>query len=109
MSKKSGGMGACAGGAALFQLKNVRSHNAKIELLEQIMDECANSKLKKARKDGKAPKTKRGMSGYNCYLKQCANKTGDFKTCLTNKGWSNLSEAEKAEYNKKAIEGCNIE
>lgn len=107
-SKKTGGMGACAGGAALFQLKNVRSHSGKIELLEEMMNDCAKSKVKKAKKSGNMPKGKRAMSGYNCFMRECGIKTKDFKGCLTAKGWSKLPDNEKAKYNKWAKEGCNI-
>ena len=103
-------MGACSGGAALFQLKNVHSHSGKIELLEELMEICAKSKIKEVKKTGNVviSKKKRQMSGYNCYMKECAKDTGDFGGCLAAKGWSKLSDKEKKEYGKRAIEGCNI-
>lgn len=108
MGTKKGGMGACAGGAALFQLKNIRSHKEKIQVLEELMKGCADEQLKTSRKSGKTGK-KRKMSGYNCFMKQCAKNTGDFQKCLTNKGWADLSEEQKEKYNNKAIEGCPLE
>lgn len=53
-------------------------------------------------------KTKRPMSGYNCYMRECALDTGNFGKCLTDRGWSELSDKKKEEYNKKAIDGCKI-
>lgn len=109
MGEKKGGMGACAGGAALFQLKNVRSHKAKIELLEGLMNDCAKSRMKKIKSTGSGKGTKRKMSGYNCFMKKCAKDTGDFQKCLTDKGWAKLSNEQKNKYNNMAMEGCNID
>ncbi|KKN90741.1 hypothetical protein LCGC14_0223240 [marine sediment metagenome] len=103
-----GGMGECSGGAALFQLKNVRSHTGKIELLEELMTNCAKKTSKTSRKANKVKGEKKQMSGYNCYMKVCAKKSGNFGKCLTDKGWGKLSDDVKASYNKKALEGCPI-
>jgi len=108
-----GGMGACAGGSALFALKNEHSHEGKIRVLEELMQGCAKSKIKEAKKEGsitkkeKLPKEKRAMTGYNCYMKICAKNSGNFGKCLTDKGWGKLTDNEKENYNKMAVDGCN--
>lgn len=51
---------------------------------------------------------KRCPSGYNRYIQKCAKKTGDFKGCLMEKGWSKLSDNEKGNWNDIAKEQCDI-
>lgn len=96
----------CKGGVALFHLKNAKKRAEKIEVLETLMKQCANSK-KGAKRSG-GVKQKRAMSGYNCYMKDCAKKSGSFQTCLTQKGWAKLSDSDKQKFNHMATEGCNI-
>jgi len=50
---------------------------------------------------------KRCATGYNLYIKDCYNKTGDFKGCLTERGWSKESDDVKNKYNDTALEQCN--
>lgn len=97
----------CKGGVALFLLKNEHSHTAKIELIEDLINQCA---AKKSKGEGKVSKKsgKKRMSGYNCYMKECAKKTGNFSQCLTDKGWAGLPDNKKKDYNKMALEGCDI-
>ncbi|KKN34020.1 hypothetical protein LCGC14_0797810 [marine sediment metagenome] len=71
------------------------------------MNQCAKSKVGKVKKSG-GVKQKRAMSGYNCYMKECAKKSGSFQSCLTQKGWAKLSENEKQNYNNMATEGCQL-
>lgn len=113
-----GGMGACSGGGVLFELKNIHSHNEKIAFLEEAMNGCASYKIKKAKEAGEIPKKgnkkskgekiKKRMSGYNCFMKECAKKTGDFQNCLSDKGWAKLNDSEKEKYNKMASDGCEL-
>ena len=73
----------------------------QIKLLKNSLESCGSDTGKKKKK------TKRAMSGYNCYMKKCASKPGkNFPTCLTEKGWAKLSATEKAKYNKLAKAGC---
>ena len=60
------------------------------------MDDC---------KKGRKKKGERAISGYNCYMKKCA-ESKDFRTCLTERGWATLSETEKDKYRQMAKEGC---
>lgn len=102
----------CNGGAALFYINSEHTRTGKIAVLEDLMEMCAETRLKQAKKDGTISKRKRGvkkqMSGYNCYMKSCAKTSGDFKACLLDKGWGKLPEPEKNKYNSMALEGCNI-
>lgn len=55
----------------------------------------------------KGKKEKRAISGYNCYMKECA-KSKAFQECLTERGWAKLSEPDKTKYNNMASNGCNL-
>ena len=103
----AGAKDVCKGGVALFHLNNAKKRSEKIEVLEELMKQCAKSKSKAIKKSG-GVKAKRQMSGYNCYMKDCAKKSGNFQSCLTQKGWAKLSESDKQRFNKMATEGCNV-
>jgi len=98
----------CNGGVALFLLKGERTATKKKELIGELINECAAKKNKGSRKGKKAKGEKRPMTGYNCYMKDCAKQSGNFGKCLTDKGWGKLPNDEKESFNKMATEGCNV-
>ena len=61
----------------------------------------------------KKERKKRCPSGYNLYIKDCYERSGEkgkegFSKCLTNKGWSKLSDKEKEKWNEKARDMCDV-
>lgn len=52
-------------------------------------------------------KRKRCATGYNLYIKECAENEA-FSKCLTDKGWSRLSDKEKGKWNTEAKELCDV-
>lgn len=84
----------------MVQLEKNWTNKAKV--IDEMMTECAP---KPTRSKG-GTKTKRRMSGYNCFMKECA-KSKSFGNCLTEKGWGKLNDNKKAVFNNRALEGCN--
>ena len=83
---------------------NTLERNAdKTKYISSVIEGCG----KKAPKVSRVPKEKkkRGMSGYNCLIKECAKKK-PFKDCLQEKGWSKLNQEAKDNWNYQAKEGC---
>ena len=93
--------GNCDGRVILNMVKMERTFTEKAKLIDEMMTECAPKPTR-----AKGTKTKRAMSGYNCFMKQCA-KDKSFQSCLTDKGWAKLGDEQKNKYNNMAKEGCS--
>lgn len=97
----------CDGRVILNLLKNERTFTEKANFINKSIKECGKKFYNPKKSGMKTEKTKRRMSGYNCFMKECTNKNGNFQKCLQDKGWGKLSNNEKDRYNNMALEGCN--
>ena len=96
----------CNSNLILNKLKTVRLWTDKKKFIDDSINKCLEIKVKTMKKQNKGTKTKRKMSGYNCFMKKCA-KDKNFQACLQDKGWNKLTSDQKAKYNNMATEGCN--
>ncbi|MCP4762583.1 MAG: hypothetical protein GY870_12455 [archaeon] len=95
----------CNSNLMLNKLKTIRLWTDKKNFVDDSINKCFKEKNKKMKKQNKGTKTKRKMSGYNCFMKQCA-KGKDFQSCLQEKGWGKLNQEQKDKYNNMASGGC---
>lgn len=53
-------------------------------------------------------KKKRGLSGYNCFIKVAIKKSGKpLKEVVQAKGWSTLEDKQKSVWKDLALDGCS--
>ena len=102
----------CNGGVGLFLLKNERTETAKKELLQDIISQCADKKIKQMNKGNKSKndKPKRKLSWYNCCIRK--ESIGKEKGYAMNSGVcgkSQITDTKKKEYQTMVDKnGCEV-
>jgi len=90
----------CDARVILNLMNTQRTWTEKHKFLQEQIDNCASG--------SKKTKTKRKMSGWNCYLKHCANQNDmDFPKCMQDKKRKEKEYIPNKEfYDFEANNGC---
>lgn len=68
-----------------------------MKYLDNVLNSCSAPNIKKS---------KRKMSGYNCFIKTIVDQGDDFRNVIESKVWSQIPNEKKKHWNNLANQGC---
>ena len=83
----------------LQNLEATKNKASKLDFITDTLERCAIATTPSTKK-------KRGMTGYNCYIRVSVKKGQKFKEVVKSKSWSQLPEKSKETWKSLAKEGC---
>ena len=89
----------CAPRYILQNLESLKEKSTKLEYITNTLERCTITSPTIKQK-------KRGMSGYNCFVKVSVKKGQPFKQVVKSKAWSTLEDKQKETWKNLANEGC---
>ena len=83
----------------LQNLEATKNKASKLDYITDTLERCAIATTPFTKK-------KRGMTGYNCFIRVAVKNGQKFKEVVKSKAWSQLTDKSKESWKSLANEGC---